>query len=199
MGSMDLPVLIEGFQFAIRFHTKMVTSPLSTTTDTILSRSKPHSVQRHLLGQIAEFSPSVSHTDIRVQEQFSEFCRCFNRASQLYITPIYRAGEKPIEGITHENLAQGIRDHGHRAVYTAPSLEGIKKQVLEHAKPGDVIITLGAGNVNSLCTSSSGRIEMNTNEILCRNDESFAAHTPLRVGGMHTNGYGSIQNKTYNP
>ena len=95
------------------------------------------------------------HRYTRVQEQFSAFCRCFNRASLLYITPIYRAGEKPIEGITHENLAQGIRDHGHRAVYTAPSLEGIQKQVLEHAKPGDIIITLGAGNVNSLCASLS--------------------------------------------
>lgn len=93
------------------------------------------------------------HRYTRVQEQFSEFCRCFNRASLLFMTPIYRAGEQPIEGITHENLAQGVRDHGHRSVFTASSLEGIQELVCTHARPGDVIITLGAGNVNSLCSS----------------------------------------------
>jgi UDP-N-acetylmuramate--alanine ligase len=93
------------------------------------------------------------HRYTRVEEQFAAFCRCFNRASLLFLTPIYRAGEKPIEGITHEALAQGIRDHGHRSVYTAPSLEDIQKLVCAEARPGDVIITLGAGDVNTLCTS----------------------------------------------
>jgi len=93
------------------------------------------------------------HRYTRVQEQFSEFCRCFNQASILFLSPIYRAGERPIEGISHEKLAQGVRDHGHRSVYTAPSLEDIHALVHKEARPGDVIITLGAGNVNTLCTT----------------------------------------------
>ena len=93
------------------------------------------------------------HRYTRVQEQFSEFCRCFNQASLLFLPPIYRAGERPIDGITHEKLAQGVRDHGHRNVFTSPTLEDMHDLVRQQVRPGDIIITLGAGDVNKLCLS----------------------------------------------
>ena len=92
------------------------------------------------------------HRYSRVQEQFAHFCRCFHQSSLLFITPIYRAGERAIEGITHHALAQGVSNHGHRAVHVGESLEEICSLVTKHIQPGDVVITLGAGDVNKICT-----------------------------------------------
>ena len=91
------------------------------------------------------------HRYTRVQEQFAHFCRCFHQANLLFVTPIYRAGEKAIEGINHHALAQGISNHGHRSVMVGESLEEICALVIENIQEGDVVITLGAGNVNQIC------------------------------------------------
>ena len=92
------------------------------------------------------------HRYSRVQELFSDFCRCFNHAEKLLICPIYRAGEKPIDGVSHQTLAQKISDHGHRNVSIVASLDEATAHLKEHILPGDVVITLGAGNVNQICT-----------------------------------------------
>ena len=92
------------------------------------------------------------HRYSRVEELFSDFCRCFNHAGKLVITPIYRAGEKPIEGINHRVLTQKISEHGHRNVHAVDSLAEATEYLKEHLLPGDVVITLGAGNINQICS-----------------------------------------------
>ena len=98
---------------------------------------------------IAVFQP---HRYSRVIELHADFCQCFSHADHVVVCPIYAAGEKPIEGIHHMRLAQGIRKQGHRNVHAVETLNDAIDHLDEIAQPGDVIITLGAGNVNQICT-----------------------------------------------
>jgi len=97
---------------------------------------------------IAIFQP---HRYTRVQDLFEDFCRSFNDANHVVVCPVYRAGEQPIDGIDQYGIAKAIKDFGHRSAYSVESLENALEHIQKYILPGDVIITLGAGNVNVLC------------------------------------------------
>ena len=63
-------------------------------------------------------------------------------------TPIYPAGEQPIEGITAENLVKAIKDHGHKEALFCPDLAHVVPTLEKLTHPGDLVLTLGAGNIN---------------------------------------------------
>lgn len=97
---------------------------------------------------LAVFQP---HRYTRTQDLHNEFCRAFNAADHVLVCPIASGGEAPIPGVSHTALAQDLRLHGHRAVHPVDSLEQAHAELLRLVRPGDMVITLGAGNVNSLC------------------------------------------------
>jgi UDP-N-acetylmuramate--alanine ligase len=76
-----------------------------------------------------------------------EFARSFMQADRLYVLDIYAASEKPIEGVTAEALVERIRQFGHHSAEYVGSIDRAVEAVLEHAEPGDAVLTLGAGNV----------------------------------------------------
>ena len=78
---------------------------------------------------VAIFQP---HRYTRVRDLMDEFQRAFNDADQVVVCPVYRAGERPIEGVDHERIAAGMVEHGHRGVTRVDSLD----EVLEHALVG---------------------------------------------------------------
>jgi UDP-N-acetylmuramate--alanine ligase len=87
------------------------------------------------------------HRYTRTKELWDEFCRAFNQADALLLTDIYAASEAPIPGITGEALADAIRAAGHKqVVYCASMQEGIE-WLLREARPGDAVMTIGAGSV----------------------------------------------------
>ena len=88
------------------------------------------------------------HRYSRLSSLFSEFCGCFNDADSVVLTPVYAAGEAPIEGASHESLAQGLHDRGHRAVHTIDDNKQLAPVVNRLMKPGDVVICLGAGTIS---------------------------------------------------
>ena len=88
------------------------------------------------------------HRYTRTQHLWAEFLRTFNHADILVLLDIYSAGESPIPGITSEELAAGIRDAGHKNVFYYRSMQGAIEFLLREAKPGDAIMTIGAGNVS---------------------------------------------------
>jgi UDP-N-acetylmuramate--alanine ligase len=90
------------------------------------------------------------HRYSRTQQCFDEFCRAFNEADTLYITDIYAAGESPIEGVSSERLVQGVAEHGHHAVSYASDRGELAARLAQEAEPGDVIIALGAGDINRI-------------------------------------------------
>jgi UDP-N-acetylmuramate--alanine ligase len=104
---------------------------------------------------IAVFQP---HRYSRVLALQDDFARSFNAATHVVVCPIYRAGEKPIPEIHHHGVAQSLVDHGHRSVVVADSLDDAVEHLALVAQPGDVVITLGAGDVNRVCTQLSQRL-----------------------------------------
>ncbi|MBA3019031.1 MAG: UDP-N-acetylmuramate--L-alanine ligase [Proteobacteria bacterium] len=93
---------------------------------------------------IAVFQP---HRYTRTKALFDEFTRSFYQSDRLVVLPIYPAGEDKIEGIDSNGLCEGIRTHGHKeAVFKEDFKEAVLhlKEILE---PGDILLTLGAGNV----------------------------------------------------
>ncbi|MDR2141128.1 MAG: UDP-N-acetylmuramate--L-alanine ligase [Deltaproteobacteria bacterium] len=88
------------------------------------------------------------HRHTRTQDLFAEFARSFNQADLLFLADIYGAGEPAIEGVTSQALAEAIRARGHRGVESVGAVKDLPERVLAALKPQDVVLTLGAGNIN---------------------------------------------------
>jgi len=93
---------------------------------------------------IAVFQP---HRYTRTRDLFESFVNSFYDASRLYITEIYAASEKPIEGVSSQALFEEIKNHGYREAYYVENKEDIPDAVLADLKEGDLLIFLGAGDV----------------------------------------------------
>lgn len=93
---------------------------------------------------IVAFQP---HRYTRTQGLMDEFATSFNEADVLIVTEIYAASEDPIEGITGSVLSDRIRASGHKNVIFAPTRDDVIARIIENAKPGDIVITLGAGDL----------------------------------------------------
>ncbi len=87
------------------------------------------------------------HRYTRSQHLWDDFCLAFNQADVLVMTDIYAANEAPIPGISGEALADAIRAAGHKQVIFRSSMQEGIEYLLHEARPGDAILTIGAGNV----------------------------------------------------
>ena len=87
------------------------------------------------------------HRYSRTYDLLDKFVLSFNNADIAFVAPIYEAGENPIEGISNETVARGIHEHGHRDVRSYGKNEDILSRILETVHPGDILLTLGAGDI----------------------------------------------------
>lgn len=87
------------------------------------------------------------HRYSRTQALLKQFWSAFNDADCLIVTGIFAAGEEPIAGVSAESLAEGIKNFGHKNVECIESLSDALDTLVSLLKPGDVLFTLGAGNV----------------------------------------------------
>jgi UDP-N-acetylmuramate--alanine ligase len=90
------------------------------------------------------------HRYTRTKELMDDFVVAFNNADVLFILDIYAASEAPIDGISAEVLTENIRRYGHRSVSYIGDIESATEKVCARLLPGDLVITLGAGNVTRL-------------------------------------------------
>jgi UDP-N-acetylmuramate--alanine ligase len=88
------------------------------------------------------------HRYTRTMFLMEEFGKSFHQADTVHVMDIYAASEQPIDGVSGEALAAKIRSFGHHGVQYAGTMERGIDSVLEAARDGDVIITLGAGSVS---------------------------------------------------
>ena len=93
---------------------------------------------------VVAFQP---HRYSRTAGLFADFVTAFRRADVLVLTDIYAASEQPIEGVTAERLQEAIKQHGQRQTLCIPDLVQQPAALLEHLQPGDLLLTLGAGNI----------------------------------------------------
>jgi UDP-N-acetylmuramate--alanine ligase len=87
------------------------------------------------------------HRYTRTNLLMDEFASAFHEADEVYLLDIYAASEKPIEGVTSMALADRLRGFGHRSVQYVGTPEKAIEAVVANAQEGDLILTLGAGNV----------------------------------------------------
>jgi UDP-N-acetylmuramate--alanine ligase len=95
---------------------------------------------------VVAFQP---HRYTRTRDLFEDFTRSFNKADVLIVTEVYPAGEKPIEGASGRELAEAIRAHGHHAVKYVADKNEVADELHREVKPGDLVIALGAGDINA--------------------------------------------------
>jgi UDP-N-acetylmuramate--alanine ligase len=100
------------------------------------------------------------HRYTRTEALFDDFTRAFNKADTLLLADIYPAGEKPIEGISSERLARAIAEHGHHRVRYVAERADLAEQLAREAQPGDVIIALGAGDINRILKDVGARLAL---------------------------------------
>ncbi len=93
---------------------------------------------------IVAFQP---HRYTRTKALLDQFVTSFNEADLLIVTEIYAASEEKIEGISGSLLAERISKSGHKNVLFAPTKEDVADTVLQIVSPGDLVITLGAGDI----------------------------------------------------
>jgi len=93
---------------------------------------------------VVAFQP---HRYSRTAGLFAEFTTAFRRTDVLVLTDIYAAGESPIEGVSSQHLQEAIKQHGQRQTFFIPQLVQQPEALLPFLQPGDLLLTLGAGNI----------------------------------------------------
>ncbi len=89
------------------------------------------------------------HRYTRLQNLFDDFCTCFNEADVVAIADVYAAGEEPIPGASRDDLVSGLIRHGHRHARALLNEEDLARLVREQARPGDIVVCLGAGTIST--------------------------------------------------
>ncbi|MFO0576024.1 MAG: UDP-N-acetylmuramate--L-alanine ligase [Polyangia bacterium] len=93
---------------------------------------------------VAVFQP---HRFTRTRDLLDDFAAAFGDAALVFVTDIYAAGEPAIPGITAERLCQLVRERGHTDVHYVAQRADVARALRRHIRPGDLVITLGAGDV----------------------------------------------------
>lgn len=89
------------------------------------------------------------HRYTRLHGLFDEFCTCLHEADEVFVADVYSAGEQPIEGASKDALVKGMQDAGHRRVAALASPDDLPQLIRQSAKPGDLVVFLGAGSVTN--------------------------------------------------
>jgi UDP-N-acetylmuramate--alanine ligase len=95
---------------------------------------------------VVAFQP---HRYTRTRDLWDDFTAAFNHADVLLVTEIYAAGEPKLPGIETTQLVDAIRAHGHRDVHFVRDLDELPQRVASITRPGDLLVTLGAGNIST--------------------------------------------------
>jgi len=136
---------------------------------------------------LALFQP---HRYSRTKALLGEFAGAFHDASEVFITEIYAASEAAMAGVTGESVAESVRADGHAHVHYESTLGRLRAAVNSALKPGDLVITLGAGDIHKVAqhlaqglswyTALSGLLKP---ESILKRDEPLHKHTTMRIGG----------------
>lgn len=106
--------------------------------------------------RVAVFQP---HRYTRLSKLLPRFAAAFGDADLVVVTEVYPAGEEPIPGATGRALFEEMRRLGHPGVRYAPDLAGLPEAVAAAVRPGDIVLVLGAGNINRTIPEIVRRLE----------------------------------------
>jgi len=130
------------------------------------------------------------HRYSRTQRLRKEFGSAFDQADRVVITDVYGSNESPMPGVTGQLIADEITAHGHRGVSYQPRLEWVHRDVGNMLESGDLVLSLGAGNIHEQLSILAADLVIaeKLKEIVgedgdVRLYEPLSKHTTLRVGG----------------
>lgn len=129
------------------------------------------------------------HRYTRTQALQKEFGPCFDLADRVWITEIYPASEKPIPGVSGQLLVDSAKVHGHSGVEYHESMATLHEKMAAELQPGDLLLTLGAGNIHECGTRLAADLAMRKKLLevmgsgMVRLYEPLSRHTTLRIGG----------------
>jgi UDP-N-acetylmuramate--alanine ligase len=135
---------------------------------------------------VAMFQP---HRYSRTQALKDEFADAFNDADLVYVTDIYPASELPIPGVSGNTIVTAARKKGHPNIFYFPDRRELHHQVARTLKDGDVLISLGAGDIHLEATKliEDMTVAYELRKMLGKGIvnlyEPLSKHTTLRVGG----------------
>ncbi len=98
------------------------------------------------------------HRYSRLASLFDDFCGCFNDADIVAITDIFAAGEAPIKGATRDDLVSGLTRLGHPKALAISGADDLADFIRQHARPGDMVICLGAGSISAWANDLPGHL-----------------------------------------
>jgi UDP-N-acetylmuramate--alanine ligase len=114
---------------------------------------------RQVVGSGRVIAVVQPHRYTRLRDLMNEFSSCFHDADAVIVADVYSAGEQPIEGVDKAALVDGLHRFGHR---NAIALEGpaqLASLVANEAKPGDLVVCLGAGDITQWAYALPGQLE----------------------------------------
>ncbi len=132
------------------------------------------------------------HRYSRTQLLKKEFGAAFHDVAVLCVTDVYAASEKPLPGVSGETIIEEVKAQSAVRCFSTPKLIEARDVIGRMLKPGDLLITLGAGNVHEVGTCLSRDLKVmeqlldilnNTGGGVVKIYEPMANHTTIRVGG----------------
>jgi UDP-N-acetylmuramate--alanine ligase len=87
------------------------------------------------------------HRYTRLRDLMEEFQTAFNDADAVYVTPVYAAGEAPIDGVSADALVAGLKARGHRDAHVVDGADDLADVLARTARSGDMVVCLGAGDI----------------------------------------------------
>ncbi len=99
------------------------------------------------------------HRYSRLCGLMEEFQQAFNDADMVFVTPVYAAGEAPVEGVSAQALVDGIRNRGHRSAQTVADAASLAQTLAGIVQPGDQVVCLGAGDITKWAAGLAAAIE----------------------------------------
>jgi UDP-N-acetylmuramate--alanine ligase len=94
---------------------------------------------------VVAFQP---HRFSRTRDLFAEFLEAFDDADTVVLTDIYSAGEERLDGVSTEAVYHALKRRGHLDVRWVPARDRVAEALLELVRPGDLVLTLGAGDIH---------------------------------------------------
>ncbi|MFM8499712.1 MAG: UDP-N-acetylmuramate--L-alanine ligase [Chakrabartia sp.] len=99
------------------------------------------------------------HRYSRLGNLMEEFASCFNDADLVYVTPVYAAGEAPMDGVSAGALVANLKERGHRAAAEVADAAALAQVLAETARPDDMVVCLGAGDITKWAASLADAIQ----------------------------------------
>ncbi len=157
----------ESFSGVRRRFTKVGSVEVEGGAVSIIDDYAHHPVEiRAVLGAAREAVPdgrviavAQPHRYTRLNDLMDDFQTCFNEADVVLVTPVYEAGEDPIDGVDSDALVAGLKSRGHRSARTVADHSDLAATLAEEIAAGDIVVCLGAGDITKWAATLAAAIE----------------------------------------